>query len=101
MKLADLSPSLSPPGGAYQVLKFLCPRCQKHQVEAEIWTGPAGPHRVPHHNGTGAIFERRLWNATQGPHKDWGSLTLSPSIDRTGKDPCGGWHGHVINGEAV
>lgn len=104
MKLTNLNPRMSPPGGAYQEVDFLCPKCQKHQIMIAIWGGAAGDHEVKM-NGMPAGQElkgmKRLWHAEQGPERGWDTLTITPSIDRTGMDACGGWHGFVTNGEAT
>jgi hypothetical protein len=102
MKL--LGPRLSPPGGQYQELGFLCPRCGKHEIMVAIWNGPHGDHEVPM-NGLPPEQQqnvvKRLWHAEQDEHRGWDSLSITPSIDRTGMDPCGGWHGFITNGEAT
>jgi hypothetical protein len=105
MKLADLNPALSPVGGVYQSLTFDCPRCRKHNVLIDIWGGRAGDHVVPS-NGfppsqPAPMLQKRLWHAEQDEHRGWGSLTITPSIDRTGIDKCGGWHGFITNGEVT
>jgi hypothetical protein len=107
MKLTDLSPRISPPGGAYQEIAFLCPRCRKHEIMIAIHHGPHGDVEVPL-NGLPAGQEmravKRLWHAEQDEHKGWDSLSVTPSIDRTGRDPmdpCGGWHGFITNGDAA
>src|SRR5690349_11429175 len=99
--LCDLGPRLSPPGGAYQSLVFTCPRCGAHEIEVNIWNGPHGDHIVPVVGLKNTKAVRRLWHAEQGPYNDWDSLTITPSIDRTGVDKCGGWHGVITNGEAT
>jgi hypothetical protein len=102
MKLSDLSPRLSPPGGAYQELGFLCPRCGKHEIMIAIWNGPHGDHPV-RLNGLpppSTVATKRLWHAEQDEYRGWDSLSITPSIDRTGLDPCGGWHGFITNGDA-
>lgn len=102
-KLADLGPRLSPPGGQYQELAFLCPKCGKHEIMIAIWHGPHGDHEVKL-NGMppGEVLRgiKRLWHAEQDEHRGWDSLSVTPSIDRTGMDTCGGWHGFITNGEA-
>lgn len=96
-----IGPRLSPPGGAYQTLTFQCPRCGLHDVQIDIWHGPYGDHTVrlngmPPDQPT--MARKRLWHATQDEARGFDSLTVTPSIDRTGLDPCGGWHGHIKNG---
>lgn len=105
MKLRDLSPRLTPPGGTYQELTFRCPKCQQHEIGFAIWPGPAGDVRVPI-NGLPADWPgeregvKRLWHAEQGPDMDWDSLSITPSIDQSPcGDPCGGWHGFITKGE--
>lgn len=99
MKLSDLSPRLSPPGKVYQELAFRCPRCQKHEIMIAIWPGPACDYPVRYGENEGSI---RLWQADQGATRDWDSLSITPSIDRSPcGDPCGGWHGFIVKGEAV
>lgn len=101
MKLSDLQPRISPPGGAYQEIAFLCPRCQKHEIMIAIWNGSAGDFDLPL-NGLpppGLVAGKRLWHAVSAS-PDLSDLTITPSIDRTGLDPCGGWHGHIKSGRA-
>jgi hypothetical protein len=98
--LADLNPRILPPGEqGTQFLAFLCPRCRRHEIAVELWGGPAGEidRSIGEHT-----FKVRVWHATQGQHRDWATLSLTPSINRdsTG-DTCGGWHGFITNGEAT
>jgi len=103
-KLLDLSPRISPPGGAYQEIAFRCPRCGNHEIMIAIWGGPHGDHEVRMNGmpeGQTLRGIKRLWHAEQDEYKGWDSLTITPSIDRTGLDPCGGWHGFITNGQAT
>lgn len=103
MRLSELSPKLfDPPDGHYRVyqsLKFLCPRCRKHEIMIDIW-GLASRDRVEVSAVEGESAIKRLWHAEQGPCSDWNSFTITPSINRTGLgDKCGGWHGFITAGE--
>jgi hypothetical protein len=100
--LADLSPRISPPGGAYQEIAFLCPRCGKHEIMIAIRPGPHGDVEVPLNGmppGQELRGVKRMWHA-EAKSPDLSDLTITPSIDRTGMDPCGGWHGFITNGKA-
>lgn len=101
MKLSDLAPKLSesPLGAVAQRLDFLCPLCRKRRISVDIWHAPAGEAPVGDHT-------IRVWHATQGPLRDWDTLTLTPSINHehglvTPERPCPGWHGFITNGEAA
>lgn len=98
-KLEELTPLLdkSAYSGA-QSLSFLCPLCRQRMVSIDIWSGNAGPLEYE----PGKII--KLWHAEQGLHKDWATLSITPSIDAEHNKPsasgCAGWHGFVSNGEA-
>jgi hypothetical protein len=96
MRLSDLGPRLKGKGGHYQNLYFQCPHCRGREVGIDIWHGPAGLVVVK----AGAC-PVRLWHAEQGPHRDWGTLTVSPSIKISSHGDCPGWHGHIVNGEVA
>lgn len=104
--LSDLGSILHPPGrNGVQLLTFLCPKCRGHQVFIHVWGGaPTEMVLNPSASHHGETFSDRVWNFTVadlGP--GWSRrLTVSPSVNREGLgDKCGGWHGHIINGEAI
>jgi hypothetical protein len=92
------SPWTDDPQRTWHEIAFLCPKCRKHEISVAFWSGPAR-NRVQigeHPHGTPVV--RRLWHreGTQG----FLDLTLTPSINREDRmDRCGGWHGHITNGE--
>lgn len=98
MRLADLSPRIGQPGPhGEQFLAFRCPRCRHHEISIEIWSRP---HGEIERELSGEKYKVRVWRAEQGPYRDWDTLSLSPSINRDGLgDKCGGWHGHITDGE--
>jgi hypothetical protein len=106
-RLTELEPIMedwSPNERGYQRFTFLCPSCRKLRVRHAIWSGPCGDVRWK--DASGLDCHERVWSATQGPHKDWDSLSLSPSLDMpahkiSSGGECPGWHGHIINGEAT
>lgn len=96
-KLVDLNPKLTTKG-VFQTLDFRCPLCRRGAVTVDIWSGKHGDvvlaaGEPPH----------RLWHAEQGPHRDWDTLSISPSIDATNQPhrECPGWHGFITNGECL
>jgi len=106
MKIADFEPVMEdrePNERGYQCLTFLCPACRRLRVQVAIWARPHGEVRWTDADGN-ACFER-VWNAMQGPHRDWDTLSLSPSLDMAahklsgGRDDCPGWHGFIADGE--
>lgn len=102
MNLVDLRPRLSDPSEeGSQFLVFLCPICRKHEIGVDIWAGKAGVVDLgARPDGTRNI--KKLWHAEQGPHRDWETLSITPSIDRSPcGDPCGGWHGFITNGQVT
>jgi hypothetical protein len=102
MRLSDLDPELSPPGGEYQQLKFLCPRCKKHKIMIDVWDRPPGDCRVKLNGVANFYAIYRLWRLIRTSNDDWDSFTISPSVNREGltpSDPCGGWHGVIHGGE--
>lgn len=96
--LIELQPRISEPGGLTQRLEFLCPICRNTPIGIEIWSGDATTLKL----AEGTL--QKIWHAEQGPHKDWASLTIKPSIDAvhgfSGTPPrdCNGWHGYITNG---
>lgn len=98
--LQELGASLSSStyAGA-QRLTFRCPTCRQRVIAVDIWNGK--PSVLEYEPGKAV----KLWHAEQGPHQDWGTLTISPSIDdkhgKTSDSGCEGWHGHVVNGVAA
>ena len=103
MRLADLKPFISMPGGPYQNLKFLCPACGKHEIGIEIWHGPHGIHDVGLKDADGKPTPIKLWHGEQGPYRDWDTLSITPSISMPPipKHDCPGWHGFITNGEVA
>lgn len=104
MKLTDLDPIMedwSPNERGYQRFSFLCPTCRKLRLQHAIWSKPHGDVKWTDASGN-PCFER-VWQATQGPHRDWDTLSLTPSLDtpahRRGDGQCPGWHGFITNGE--
>lgn len=97
-KLEELRPQLSDAGSTFQTLYFLCPLCRQRMVAVDIWGGTAGDIEIE----PGKVV--RLWHAKPGPHRDFASLSITPSIDAVHSTPaangCKGWHGFVTNGEA-
>jgi hypothetical protein len=95
MRLLDLKPELQPmPTYGTHFLRFLCPKCQAHQVAVEVWPKASGEQ--PRQYGE-FMSSARIWHAAP---LDLASISVTPSIGREGcGDPCGGWHGHVTNGE--
>lgn len=101
-RLADLSPelrSVDRGGLTYQTLTFSCPLCRKGGLQVHVWKGKAGDVQI----ADGTV---RLWHAEQGPHRDWATLSITPSIDGTNaphKDfhgnVCPGWHGYITDGK--
>ncbi len=86
-----------------QFLCFLCPKCRQHEISVYIHAKPHGEftREFPAEKlGDPPIqIIRRIWQAKQGPDRDWETLTITPSIGREGSnDPCGGWHGTVTDG---
>lgn len=84
--------------GVYH-LKFLCPKCQKHEVMVAIWGQPAGER----HTGetvNGEEITERVWHYEAGVWPDiWTKMSITPSIDCTPQGwACGGWHGFITNG---
>lgn len=98
--LSELKPRINPPrADGEQFLAFLCPRCRRHEISIEIWSKPPGEVERTIGDQT---FKVRVWSATQGPHHDWATLSITPSINRQGLgDKCGGWHGFITSGEAT
>jgi len=101
MRLAELHPRLSPMSGpdewGTQFLAFRCPKCLEHEISIYIWSGPAIEQKRQYPEVT---LTQRVWHAEQGPHRDWDTLTVTPSVNREGcGDKCGGWHGFITNGE--
>lgn len=97
-KLEDLNPTLGPSAfhGA-QSLSFLCPLCRQRMVSIDIWNGKEGLLQYAPDKTI------KLWHGTQGPERDWGTLSITPSIDAVHHKPaangCTGWHGFITNGE--
>lgn len=104
MRLTELEPileDLSPNARGYQCFSFLCPTCRKLRLRHAIWSKPHGD--LEWTNERGNKSSERVWQATQGPHRDWDTLSLSPSLNtpphKRGDGQCPGWHGHIIDGE--
>lgn len=96
--LADLSPSIELPNEhGFQYLRFLCPVCRKHVDLIGIWARPSGEVKWTAEYGPAS---QRVWQATQGPNRDWATLSITPSIDIAPHNECAGWHGFITNGEA-
>jgi hypothetical protein len=95
-KLTDLNPRIKGSGGLYQNLYFQCPGCRGREVGVDIWAGSAG--MVILKDNSRPV---KLWHAEQGPHRDWDTLTVSPSINIAPHGECLGWHGHITNGEVT
>jgi hypothetical protein len=78
-------------------IAFLCPKCRKHEISVAFW---AGEHRDAVQVGEaeyGPVI-KRMWHREGS--RGFLDLTLTPSINREGKgDKCGGWHGHIQDGE--
>lgn len=106
MRLTELEPIMedwTPNERGYQNFTFLCPTCRKLRLRFAIWSRPCGEVRWTNASGTESLD--RVWSATQGPHRDWDTLSLSPSLNtaahKRGEGECPGWHGHIINGEVT
>ena len=104
MKLTELEPIMedwTPNARGYQCFTYLCPTCRKLRARTAIWSRPYGDVRWTDADGHDC-FER-VWHATQGPLRDWGTLSLSPSINmlphKLGDGQCPGWHSHITEGE--
>ena len=104
MKLTELEPFLEdhqPNERGYQCFTFLCPTCRKLRQRVAIWSRPHGEVRWI--GSAGIECMERVWNATQGPYRDWDTLSLSPSLDmpahKRGDGQCPGWHGYITAGE--
>lgn len=87
--------------GAYH-LRFLCPKCRKHEIMVAIWSKDAG-ERYTGHVVCGEDLKERVWHYEGGPWPDiWAKVSITPSIDCTPQGfACGGWHGFVTNGVCV
>ena len=104
MRLTDLEPAMvdrTPNERGYQRFTFLCPTCRQLRLQHAIWSKPHG--EVTWTDAQGNKCFERVWSATQGPHRDWDTLSLTPSLDtpahKRGDGQCPGWHGHIIDGE--
>lgn len=92
MRLADLSPVVGDTApGCDAGFNFACPLCHKGRVS--VWVVLGGEPR----NGA---------HVTNVLPPAWDQMTLSPSIADEGRCTrsnrgCPGWHGHIINGEAL
>lgn len=100
-KLTDLAPCMvdwEPNEHGFQNFSFLCPNCRKVREVIAIWSLPN--KLVTWQDRDGNACQQRVWSATQGPYKDWDSLSVTPSIN-TGpheRHGCPGWHGFITNG---
>lgn len=103
--LVDLKYTVTGPSldneGIYR-LKFLCPKCQMHEVSVAVWRGQPGTRF------TGAVINgeqltERVWHYEPGEWPDiWAKMSVTPSIDDSMfRRRCGGWHGFVTNGEVA
>lgn len=106
MRLTELEPHMEdwqPNERGYQCFTFLCPACRKLRLRQAIWPKPHGEVRWKDNDGNDCL--ERVWHATQGPDRDWDTLSLSPSIDtaphKRGTGTCPGWHGFITNGEVT
>lgn len=100
MRLTELEPVLldiHPTEEGYQRFSFLCPSCRMLRETIAIWHRRHAELKLPE---GGSI---RVWEATQGPHRDWDTLSLMPSVDlgahKRGEGTCPGWHGFITDGE--
>jgi hypothetical protein len=95
--LTELKPKMmrSAAAGAME-LCFLCPNCRKRLVLIDVWEQPAAEVKAK------SGFSLNVWEMRWPNKADWGTLSLSPSINsqhhRPAEDGCTGWHGHVTEG---
>lgn len=97
MKLTDLNPRwvVLEQGGPRVALGFDCPHCRSmrlvvffhHHGKAAAEDG----YILAHH---GADDTQHIWDLHG--QDDFGSLTLSPSVDAS---KSGHWHGFIVSGE--
>lgn len=106
MRLTELEPNMeewTPNARGYQCFTFLCPTCRSLRMRTAIWSGPCSDVHWTDEHGNKCM--ERVWQAAQGPHRDWDTLSLSPSIDapahKRGDGHCPGWHGFITNGEVT
>jgi hypothetical protein len=106
MRLTELEPIMedhAPNERGYQCFTFLCPTCRHLRLRHAIWSGPAGDVKWTAPDGTERV--ERVWQATQGPYRDWDTLSLTPSLNtpphKRGDGECPGWHGFIQNGEVT
>jgi hypothetical protein len=74
-------------------LWLLCPRCRAHRIFVRFWGLPAREQ---------TDTTPRTWQARGA--MTLSELSLTPSIDLSNAkpaQPCGGWHGHVANGNVA
>jgi hypothetical protein len=92
MRLADLNPQVGDkPDLADASFNFRCPLCGNGRIV--VWVVLGGEPR------NGAHVANVLPPA-------WDAMSLTPSVADEGRCTgtnrgCPGWHGHIINGEAV
>lgn len=101
MRLTELDPRLRVADtGDRAWIAFKCPRCQRHEISIDFWGQEAGEATFGAYPD-GTPIRLRMWHSPQGTNVNLETLSLTPSVNRDGLDRCGGWHGHLTNGNAI
>lgn len=105
LALADLKPRVqnSDCPDAWALI-FRCPKCRKHEIAVDFWPGEIGERAAK--DAGGKAYKLKVWKCrgrrvqTSGDDccYDLNDISLFPSINRTGLDACGGWHGFINHG---